>query len=516
MPLTLASMFTDRMVLQQGKKVPVWGTGDEGSRVTVEFQGQSKMATVEGGEWQLYLDPLRAGGPFEFTATVSDGSRISLEDVLVGEVWLAGGQSNMEQPLLFIEGGEEEIPNARYPEIRLFTTPRRPYPDARIPGWHFEPTFSDDARWEICTPEQARHFSAIGFHFAKSLHRDLDVPIGIVNCNWGGTSAQVWMSEERLRGDPETRWIWEEYEETAGKSDPGAHEAAFARYLADLERYIAVAGNIDERFRQFGLAGYHEMQKTAWALPIPPLGPRAFYRPCGLFHKMLKTVIPYACQGVLWYQGESNVTPREAFLYRKLLAALMDEWRTEWRDPELIFLVVQLAAYVPGDGAEGRSWAVLRESQAAAVRATRRAALVTAVDLGEPDNIHPVRKQPLADRLAAAALSLAYGKQAVYAAPEYRSCEVTGSKAFIRFDSPTGSALQAKGAAAGFEICGADGDFAKAHAVVSGPLEVTVWHPGIPEPEAVRYAWSNFPECGLRSEEDLPVAPFRTDAYPVL
>ncbi|WP_168735630.1 glycosyl hydrolase family 95 catalytic domain-containing protein [Cohnella fermenti] len=512
--LALAPIFTSHMVLQRNKPAPIWGSGTEGRRVTVKMQGQAVAAVVAAGRWQAVLQPLAAGGPFELA--VSDGEEeIVLNDVLVGEVWLASGQSNMEQPMLVVEGGLEASEQANDPLVRLYTTPRRPYPGARICGWHFEPSFSDDASWEPCSSDNAAHFSAIALRMGLRLREALQMPIGIISCNWGGTSVQAWMSEEALQasGDAGRRTL-EEYRMLAASLDADDYERQFEQYLRDMADYIEEAGDVRERVRLYGLEGYHRKSGVGRALPIPPMGPRSFLRPCGVYGTMLRETAPYAVAGVLWYQGESNANEREAAEYRGLLGAMMRHWRELWNDSQLPFLVVQLPGFAAGGEADGRVWAQLREAQALAVSDTPGTVLVVGIDSGEADNIHPIAKFPLADRAANAALGSVYGLPVAWRGPRFAGTQLAGAAIVCEFEDMTGRLVgpeAAHRALRGFEIRSGDGVWHTADAHIDGDNRVVVRHANVPLPDAVRYAWTNLPPHDLKDEAGLPAAPFRAE-----
>ncbi|CAG7649275.1 hypothetical protein PAESOLCIP111_05833 [Paenibacillus solanacearum] len=507
----LASMFTDHMVLQQGEPVPVWGSGPEGVTVTVEWGGETAQSTVQGGRWKVRLQPKPAGGPFELVARCGD-EVIVRKDVLVGEVWLAAGQSNMEQPLLFTEDGLAEAASAKAPQLRLFTTPRRPFHDARVPGWHFVGTMSGDARWQTCTPESALQFSAIGYYFGALLQRSRSVPVGIISCNWGGTPIQAWMSERYLEQDPDMGATLAHYRNHVAAHDAEQYEREYAEYIRQLQRMIDERGDVRQQIRALGLDGYRRWASAnplIW--PPQPIGPKAYFRPGGLYHTMLRTVAPYPVRGVLWYQGESNAVPKEALHYRKWLAALIENWREDWEKPDLPFLIVQLSAYAPLRGPNGTVWATLRESQEAAARTVPRTSMVVTIDCGEHD-IHPVRKRPVAERLLLAARSDVYGEQVASQGPRYRVMQVEGNKAMIGFDEASYGLCGTQERLAGFTICGPDRRFVPAEARIAGN-RVEVYHPDIPTPVAVRYAWQNMPEFSLFGGNGLPAAPFRTDDF---
>jgi alpha-L-fucosidase 2 len=519
--LRLAPIFSSHMVLQRNKPVPIWGNGTEGRTVTVVIQGKAVTAVVTAGRWQTELPPFAAGGPFELL--VSDGEeQIVLGDVLFGEVWLASGQSNMEQPMLVVEGGPEASEQANDPFVRLYTVPRRAYQGARIPGWHFEPSFSEDAVWENCRPENAIHFSAIALRMGLKLREALQVPIGIINCSWGGTPVQAWMSESALDASGVAgRRTLAHYQTLVEEHDADAYEREFAQYQQDMVEYIEEAGDVRERIRLYGLDGYHRKSGVGRSLPIPPLGPKSFMRPSGVYETMLRTAAPYAIAGVLWYQGESNANELEAGSYRELLGAMFREWRQLWNDPMLPFIVIQLPGFAAGGEPDGQIWPLLRESQSMAVSDTPGTALVVALDCGEADNIHPIIKFPLADRAANAALGHVYSMPVVWRSPglvyEGATIDDESGTVVCEFEGVTAGlaiaeAVERGATISGFELCGSDGSiWLPAEAYIVAADRIVVRHPEIPKPSAVRYGWKNFHAQILRDGAGLPVAPFRAE-----
>lgn len=511
--LTVASIFTDHMVLQQGKRVPIWGFGPNGATVEVHFGPQKATVQVDHERWLLYLDPLPVGGPYEMEIR-SAGESMILHDVWVGEVWLAAGQSNMVQQLLFTEGGVAEGDSADLPDIRLFTTPRRPFAGALVPGWDFIGAFTGMRTWQICSPQSALHFSAIGYHFGKMLQKHKNVPVGIISCNFGGTPIQAWMSELYLQRDPELKPILDAYEQYVGALDPQQYEDDFQSFIRSIYRLITERGDIEQRVRELGLDGYRQwIRQNPLILPDPPYGPKAYERPCGFYHTMLQTVAPYSIRGVLWYQGESNANRAEVGLYRKLLTAMIANWRADWHEPELPFLIVQLPAYASTKGPNGQYWAYIREAQEAVADSVPHTALVVTLDCGEHD-IHPIYKRTVAERLFRAAQAVVYGESVEYKAPRFRCMTKSGRIATIDFQDVEDSLRYICQPIEGFVICGVAHHFVPAQARIIGK-SVEVFSSEIDEPVAVRYAWQNMPKFSLIGQNGIPVAPFRTDTFAI-
>ncbi len=512
--LAIAPLFTDGMVLQRGKPLAVWGTGPEGGQVSVGLVGQSARTVVRHREWRVDLAPMEAGGPYHLEVRCDvAAAAIRIRDVLVGEVWLAAGQSNMVQPLLVTEGGVQASSRACDPGIRFFTVPRRPFPNAQVPGWDFIGTMSSDAAWQTCAPETALSFSAIGFHFADILRPALDVPVGIISCNWGATPAQAWMSERHLEQDPMLRPLLANYRLYEEKLDLTVYEQAHDRYIEAMHRLIAERGDIERKVRELGLSGYRKWvtdHPLVW--PDQPYGPKHPERPCGLYDTMLCTIIPYSIRGVLWYQGENHaMRPSEASLYRHLLEGLIAGWREDWRDPSLPFLIVQLPGYEPQLDPNGDGWSLIREAQQETVARTPNTALIATLDCGECGDIHPVDKRTVAERLTLAARCVAYGEPVRFEGPRFLPvAEYHGHSAWLRFDPRGEPPTVTDGCLSGFEVCGADGIYYPAEARFAGSsdgIAVEVSCKQVPQPTAVRYAWGNMPEWSIAGMNGIPAAP---------
>src|SRR5262245_28405004 len=467
----LPAILSDGMVLQQGIHVPVWGWADEGESVTIEFQGQKFTTTAKDGKWIVRLKPLKAGGPF--TLTVSGKNRIELKNVLVGEVWICGGQSNMQWRLNQTDNAEPEIASAKYPMIRLFSVPRVEV-DA--------PVTDVKAGWKECSPETAATFSAVGYYFGRDLHKARNVPIGLINNAVGGSPAESWMSAGVLTGDAEYKQFPADYPKRMER-----YEEAMAKYKEDAEK--AKAEN-----------------KPAPRAPGKP------WMPSGLYNGMLAPLAPYAIKGAIWYQGESNAT--RAYQYRRLFPTMIRDWRALWGQGDFPFMFVQLAAFGPNLQKIGESdWAELREAQLMTLSASPKTGMALAIDVGTYDDIHPRNKQPVGARLALAARAVAYGEKIVHSGPVYQSMKVEVDKVVLSFKQ-AGGGLEARGGELkGFIIAGEDKVWREAKAEIKGD-RVIVSSPEVTKPVAVRYAWAKFPTCNLYNKEGLPATPFRTDDWP--
>ncbi len=433
------SLFSDNAVLQQGVPVPVWGTAADGERVTVEFQGQKVSTTARDGKWAVRLGPLKSGGPSSMT--ISGQNSVQISNILVGEVWVCSGQSNMVFLLSKAENAKEAIAGSADPLLRLYTVPRK----------HTNVPIDDaGAQWCECGPETIADFSAVAYFFGRELRKALGVPVGLINSSYGGTRAQGWMREEVVDANPDFTAAYQPTGKT-GPSNPGR-----------------------------------------------------------LYNAMVHPLMPYAIKGVIWYQGEANRT--DAYRYRKVFPALIDNWRHDWGRPDLPFLFVQLAPYGPRpDTPEELNVPVLRESQLITSQTVPNTAMAVITDCGHL-TIHPTKKAPVGHRLALAAEAVAYGKDVTYRGPAYSGVEFKGNRAVLTFTDTFGGLVANGGELTGFTIAGSDGGFRGARASIVGD-KVVVSSPEVENPAAVRYGWSSYPVANLFNKAGLPASPFRTDDF---
>ena len=472
--LSLPGFFSDNMVLQQGVSVPVWGWADEGETVSVSFRGQKVTARTTGNKWMARLEPLKAGGPD--TLVISGKKSIEFTNVLVGEVWVCSGQSNMEWPLNKSYEADPDLAAATNFHLRLFTVPKLKA---------LEPTNNVNARWQVSSPESAKNFSAVAYYFGRHLQNAHNVPVGLIHTSWGGSPAEVWMSRDTLESN--------------------------LRYKAEIiDAYPNQLKNYEESLRK--LEEENEQLKKDGK---PPRNrPWTPWRPTELYNGMIAPLLPYAIKGAIWYQGESNAGRAEQ--YRALYADMIRNWRKDWGQGDFPFLAVQLAPFMkikeqPGDS----TWAELREAQLLATQTMPKVGMAVITDVGEEDDIHPTKKAPVGDRLALAARGIAYGEKIVYSGPIYKRMRVRGDKAILSFDN-VGSGLEARGGALkGFAICGEDRKFVWAVAEIQEDT-VVVSSPNIEKPVAVRYGWADFPVVNLWNRDGLPATPFRTDNFPLI
>jgi sialate O-acetylesterase len=474
------------MVLQRDADVPVWGTAAPGEKVSVGFAGQDKTAVADAdGRWRVDLDPLAAsadGRTLEVRGSET-AAALELEDVLVGEVWLASGQSNMDfsvsQKVKYFAGvanEAEEIAAANYPLIRVFTgaADKAYAPQAAVGG-----------EWQVCSPATVPAFSAVAYFFARDLQRQLPVPVGIVTLAYGASTAQAWIRREAIAADPRLRPAL------------SAFDAAIRAYVPPTAAELKQWQDAAARARAAGQR--------------PPRRPRSDpaqdqHNPTVLYNGMVDPVVPFAIRGVIWYQGES-ITGSHA-LFPVWNQTLIDDWRNLW-GRRLPFYFCQLAGQDAGSNSPE-----VRELQAEALALPDTGMAVT-VDIGERHNVHPKDKQDVGDRLSRIALALAYGRDIEYSGPWYRSMSVEGSSIRVRFSHVGGGLVARGGPLRTFEISGADGKFVPAEARIDGD-SVVVSSPAVADPVAARYAWSAYPEgCNFYNAAGLPAIPFRTD-HPVV
>jgi sialate O-acetylesterase len=506
-------LFSEGMVLQQGRNVPVWGAADDGEKVTVTFKAgdktQEASATAQGGKWAVTLTDLPAGGPYALT--ISGKNTIEFKKVLVGEVWVCSGQSNMFRPLKAFTGTEKAVAESNNPMIRLLTVPKKA-------ATHPETTV--DVTWIDCTPDTTPDFSAVGYFFGRDLQKARKVPVGLISTSWGATPAESWTSEPSLAAEPSLKYIADSLPaHDAAHVKPEMRAKAEAEYKEAMKKYKAAA----EQAKKEG--------KPAPKQPAPPnFVETDSHRPAGLYNGMIAPLQPYAVAGVVWYQGESNA--KRAYEYRTLLPCMIEGWRQAWAqaaekaegkaDPnagQFAFLLVQLAPFdrswkpdaPPGDS----EWAELREAQQLAARKLKKVGMAVITDVGDVKDIHPSQKEPVGARLALAARALQYGESIVYSGPTCDGMKTDGNKVVLSFKD-VGAGLEAKGGElTGFTVAGEDQKFHKADAVIQGD-KVIVSSKEVDKPVAVRYGWANFPVVNLWNKDGLPASPFRTDDFPMI
>ena len=483
----LPAIIGDNMVLQQGGKVSIWGWADPNEEVMVGVSWHNMKWAVtadEDGKWSFRVNPPKAGGPYEMTLTGKNA--ITIKNILVGEVWVCSGQSNMQMTVQSSDNAEQEIAEAGYPKIRFFYVTRKVAD---------KPQSDCEGSWSECSPETVPGFSAVAYFFGRELHKQLNVPIGLIHTSWGGTPAEAWTRREVLEADADFAPILKRYDD------------AVARYPEAMEGYKQKL----VEWKQAAEKAKAEGKKSS-RRPREPFGPGHQQSPSGLYNGMIAPLIPYGIQGAIWYQGESNAG--RAYQYRTLFGDMIKNWRDDWGQGKFSFLFVQLANYMKTKPEPAESaWAELREAQSMTL-ALPNTGMAVIIDIGDADNIHPKNKQDVGKRLALWPLAGVYGKKLVYSGPIYKSMKVDGGSIILSFDH-VGGGLVAKGdeQLKGFSIAGADRKFVWADAKIDGDT-VVVSSDKVSEPAAVRYAWADNPVCNFYNKEDLPASPFRTDEWP--
>lgn len=496
-------LFTDGAVLQRGQPIPVWGTARDGEKVTVEIDQQKVSTTAAAGVWKVMLQPLKEGAPR--TMTIRGDNSVVLRNLLVGEVWVCSGQSNMAWQFNRIDNAKQEGPKADYPKIRMFTVARKT---------SAKPLSEASGRWIECSPETVGDFSAVGYFFARDLHKKLRVPVGMIHTSWGGTPAEAWTSLEGFAGHPELA----AYAQSAGKRLNGYQEAmaTYQDRLADFQQKSREWNQTFGKRHQEALAAWKKAEADAKQAglkpsprPAPPSPqPKAPPHPDGtsgdpaaLFNAMVAPIIPYGIKGAIWYQGESNA--KKARQYRTLFPALIADWRKRWNLGDFPFFFVQIAPHQTQPPE-------IREAQFLTLAKVKNTAMAVITDHGNATDIHPLRKEPVGQRLALAARALTYGEKIEYSGPLYDSMKTEKDRIILNFRH-TGGGLVAKGGdLKGFTIAGQDGKFVPARAEIRGST-VVVSAEGVADPKAARYGWTHVPDVNLFNKEGLPASPFRTD-----
>ena len=474
----LPGILSSHMVLQRERPIHIWGWSAPGEKVSVAFHGISRDATGDSlGNWSVFLPPEAAGGPYQLSVTSSN--KIVLDDVLIGDVWFASGQSNMEMPLKGFAGAAlkdsaEEIAHAGQPQIRLLHIPNK--------AADF-PLRNSDASWTVCSPETVSNFSAVAYFFGRELNAREHVPIGLIDATWGGTVAEAWVSLEAISADAALMPVF-------------ATRAHMMQTQAELAEIAAREKREDLAARQTGRVP----PQHAWR-PDP-----ASWAPAALFNGMVAPAVAYTIKGVIWYQGESNSRRGFAPMYARIFPALIADWRAQWHAGDFPFLFVQIANFTSNATEE---WAIIREAQRRSLSVANTAMVVT-VDIGDPHNVHPADKQTVGARLALAARALAYGENVEYSGPLFRQATPEGESVRVWFDHTADGLVAKGGAPEGFEIAGDDGRFVSATARIDGKT-VVAGSAQVAEPKYVRYGWANAPVVNLYNSEGLPASPFTSE-----
>ncbi len=614
-------IFSDGMVLQRNKQIPIWGFADANESVEIHFNKQIKKTTADKtGKWTVNLAAEKAGGPFELI--IIGKNKITIKNVLVGEVWICSGQSNMEFQVSKTINAEKEISSADYPMIRHFGVAQ-----------DLSGTPKDDlkqGKWQVANKENVGNFTAVGYYFARKLYSELKIPIGIINTSWGGTNVETWTSREAFQNSPDfksmianvpvmnvdsisklyAQKMKERVEKIQGTEVSTANENTFKELsfddknwgdlktpslwenqpLGDLDGVVwmrktitltaediknkailslakiddedityvngtEVGRNIQWDFKRVyevpanilkegknviavrivdnsgggGIYGESQDLKLTVGSKVIPLDGNWKFRvivvktalspnsyPSLLYNAMVNPLVPYAIQGVLWYQGEANVW--RAKQYKKAFPLLISDWRTKFKQGNFPFYFVQLSTFdeFGGNSQKGSRWAELREAQSETLKLPNTGMAVT-TDIGNAKDIHPTNKQDIGLRLAAIAMNNIYGKKQVHSGPTYKSQEIKGNQIILTFDN-IGSGLSTPNndELKGFEIAGTDKVFHSAKAIIKGN-KIIVSSDQVQNPVAVHYGWADDDTAiNLFNKEKFPASPFRTDNWEMI
>ncbi len=490
--VTLAPLFTDHAVLQRDKPIPVWGIADAGEKVTVTFARQTRTATAGAdGAWKVSLDKLSAESKGA-DLTVAGKNTLVLHDVVIGEVWLCSGQSNMEFTVSRARDAAKEIAAANFPLIRHVKIRNTVAADPA--------TTVKTTCWQSASPETVGAFTAVGYFFAHDIFQKLNIPIGLVHSSWGGTPVESWMPAPALARDPRFRVVAERWEKTL--ADYPDKKAEYAPVLAEWTAADAAA------------KAQGDAEHAAWlkAHPKPraPRGPGDSWTPSGLYNGMIAPLAPYAIRGALWYQGESNAD--HAAEYQPLFAAMITAWRKSFGQGPFPFFWVNLANYKSPSDSTGQTYAFLREAQSQTLD-LENTGQALAIDIGNPDDIHPTNKQDVGHRLSLLAKNRVYGYQGEDTGPTFANVRLGGAALFATFShSAGGLTIHNATEVADVEVAGDDKVFHPARVVVSSSIMIAS-SPDVKQPIALRYAWKNAPNANLYNGAGLPAVPFRSDNW---
>jgi sialate O-acetylesterase len=482
--ITLPRILASHMVVQRDLPVHVWGTATPGEAVNIEFRGESRSTKANPlGRWSLYLKPGSAGGPFQMkiqgtpSAPVADAApsvaqTITLDDVLVGDVWVASGQSNMEFAMSGASTATQDLPHAANDHIRLLIVKTRAieYPQDDV----------DTDGWKASSPETAKDFSAVAWYFARDIERREHVPVGVIDSTWGGTVAEAWTRMTALGQDAALAPLFVSW----GK-------------MTEHETDVAFEQRDEQRQRDEAKAQGKPEPQFPWHPQLKSWGPGLIY------NGMIAPLTPFPIRGVIWYQGESNSALERAPLYKRIFSTMISDWRQQWGVGDFPFLYVQISNFKSGPG---ENWAVLRQQQLKTLEVANTAMAVT-IDIGNPDNVHPTNKLDVGLRLALAARALSYGEDISYSGPIFRQATPEGGAIRVWFSHHAKGLVAKGGDPTSFEVAGADGRFMPATAKIDGNT-VVASSPDVPEPVYVRYGWANSPQCNLFNGEGLPASPF--------
>lgn len=477
----LPKIFSNHAVLQRDQPVHIWGWADPGENVSASLNGLSQAAQANRlGRWDIYLAPQKAGGPFQLT--IAGNNRIVLDDILIGDVWFASGQSNMEMPLngfpgsAVVKNSAQEIAQANHPDIHLLFIPHKPSPYPLN-------DFDGSVQWTVCTPETARMFSAVAYFFGREVAAKEHVPIGLIDSTWGGTPGEAWLSLDGLTANASLMPVF-------------ATWSKMANHQAEYPAMLAAEKAEDDSARKAN----QPLPKHSWH-PDP-----ASYAPAWLFNGMVAPATPFRIKGVIWYQGETNSAFERAPLYHQVFSTLIGDWRNHWQEGAFPFLFAQISSFT---STPNEYWPIVREAQRRTLSLLNTGMAVT-IDVGDPGNVHPSDKQTVGSRLSLAARAIAYHEDIEYSGPLYQQASIENGAVRVWFSHVDHGLVAKGGALEGFEVAGDDRKFVPATARIDGET-VLVTNAQIRNPKFVRYAWQNAPTANLFNSADLPASPFTSE-----
>lgn len=483
----LNSLFSDNMVVQRNAEVPVWGWAAEGEKITIKFNGQQLETIAKEGKWMLKLKPMKES-ELPQNLVVEGQNTITVKNVLIGEVWICAGQSNMEWSLSKSINGLEAITQSDNPMLRIFNVPHNPQMD---------PVTNVSAKWQSSNPSSTKNISAVGYWFLSKLQKDLKIPIGFINISYGGTPIESWLSREALKSMP--------YQDKYMDAD-----AMKAEYDDKIEKIKPI------------ITKYEQMKDSARlaklpAPPRPPEIPTEYKGTTTIYNGEIVPLLPFAIKGIAWYQGENNAYTNRAQTYEALLTRMIALWRTDFQQPHLPFIIIQLSGHKKEQDqpSENSGIAMLREAQLKVAQTVANTCLVTTSDCGDID-VHYTLKEPVGERVYYASSNLVYKKSIEFTGPLYQSHKIVANTIVLDFSHKgTGLKINAKvdEKLYGFAIAGEDKKFYWANAVIKGD-KVVVSSPQVAKPVAVRYGWADFSkQWNLFNKEGYPASTFRTDNW---
>jgi sialate O-acetylesterase len=472
--VTLPSLFADGMVLQRDMPIHVWGQASPAEAISVTFRSETKSTTAdELGRWRLYLSSSSAGGPFQLN--IRGTNALTIKNVLVGDVWIASGQSNMEFPIRLLADAKAEIANAKFPQIRFLRVQRSfseyPLDNAAL-----------DQPWSECSPETVSELSAVAYYFAREIHERQKVPIGIIQSAWGGTVAEAWTSLSALSSDAALMPVF----------------ASRARMMESWSEDLLKEKKYQADLAKARADGTPPPPEFPWH-PNPPM-----WEPSALFNAMIAPLTLFSIRGVIWYQGETNSKLDRAPSYERVFQTLIRDWRNHWAQGDFPFLFTQISSFT---STPEEDWATIREAQRCSLILNNTAMAVT-IDIGDPNDVHPKNKREVGHRLALAARARTYGEAVEFSGPLFRRATIEGITVRAWFDHAEGLHTNA-GPATGFEIAGEDGKFVPAEARIDGSTAL-ISSNNVAAPRFVRYGWANNPACNLFNSAGLPASPFQS------